>query len=133
MKALKRRHIAILLFVVYLATVAYLCFLKPGSIPALRQFVFGIPTDKVIHFIMFLPYPLLAYISFRPDCKGIGAELFVLAAILVAGAVMAMGVERLQIAAGRNYDIKDFYANLAGMGTGAAVTSAYLFLQQKKA
>lgn len=133
MKALKRRHMAIVLFAVYLATVAYLCFLKPGSIPILRQFIFGVPTDKVIHFIMFLPYPLLAYISFRPDGKGIAAEIFVFATILVAGAVMAMGVERLQIAAGRNYDIKDFYANLAGIGAGAAITAAYLSLQHRKA
>lgn len=122
MKALKRRHMAILLFALYLAAVAYLCFLKPGSIPVLQQFIFGIPTDKVIHFIMFLPYPVLAYISFRPDRKGVSIHLIALAAIIAVGAAMAMGVERLQIAAGRNYDIKDFYANIAGMAAGAVIT-----------
>ena len=126
MKVLKRRHLAILLFALYLAAVAYLCFLKPGSIPVLRQFIFGIPTDKVIHFIMFLPYPILAYISFRPDRKGIWTHFIVLAAILAVGAGMAMGVERLQIAAGRNYDIKDFYANIAGMAAGAAITLIFI-------
>lgn len=122
MMALKRRHMAILLFAFYLAAVAYLCFLKPGSIPVLQQFIFGIPTDKVIHFIMFLPYPVLAYISFRPDRKGVLTHMLTFIAIIAAGAAMAMGVERLQIAAGRNYDIKDFYANIAGMAAGAVTT-----------
>ena len=51
MKALKRRHMAILLFALYLAAVAYLCFLKPGSIPVLRDengilLVHGIALDQ---------------------------------------------------------------------------------------
>lgn len=131
MMALKRRHMAILLFAFYLAAVAYLCFLKPGSIPVLQQFIFGIPTDKVIHFIMFLPYPVLAYISFRPDRKGICAHIIVFAAILLVGAAMSIGVERLQIAAGRNYDIKDFYANIAGMAAGAAITTVFIFARHR--
>lgn len=131
MMALKRRHMAILLFAFYLAAVAYLCFLKPGSIPVLQQFVFGIPTDKVIHFIMFLPYPVLAYISFRPDRKGVLTHMLTFIAIIAVGAAMAMGVERLQIAAGRNYDIKDFYANIAGMAAGAAITLIFILARHR--
>lgn len=131
MMALKRRHMAILLFAFYLAAVAYLCFLKPGSIPVLQQFIFGIPTDKVIHFIMFLPYPVLAYISFRPDRKGILTHMLTFIAIIAVGAAMAMGVERLQIAAGRNYDIKDFYANIAGMAAGAAITLIFILARHR--
>jgi VanZ family protein len=131
MKALKRRHMAILLFALYLAAVAYLCFLKPGSIPVLRQFIFGIPTDKVIHFIMFLPYPILAYISFCPDRKGVFTHMLALIAIIAVGAAMAMGVERLQIAAGRNYDIKDFYANISGMAAGAAITLIFILARHR--
>lgn len=131
MKGLKKRHMAILLFAIYLAAVAYLCFLKPGSIPTLPQFIYGIPTDKIIHFIMFLPYPLLAFISFRPDRGGLKAKFIVFAAILAAGAAMAMGMERLQIAAGRNYDIMDFYANLAGMAAGAAITTVFILTRHR--
>lgn len=131
MMALKRRHMAILLFAFYLAAVAYLCFLKPGSIPVLQQFIFGIPTDKVIHFIMFLPYPVLAYISFRPDRKGVLTHMLTFIAIIAVGAAMAMGVERLQIAAGRNYDIKDFYANIAGMAAGAAITLIFILARHR--
>lgn len=131
MMALKRRHMAILLFAFYLAAVAYLCFLKPGSIPVLQQFIFGIPTDKVIHFIMFLPYPILAYISFRPDRNGVLTHMLTFIAIIAVGAAMAMGVERLQIAAGRNYDIKDFYANIAGMAAGAAITLLFILARHR--
>lgn len=131
MKTPKRRHMAILLFAFYLAAVAYLCFLKPGSIPVLQQFIFGIPTDKVIHFIMFLPYPILAYISFRPDRMEVLTHLLALIAIIAVGAAMSMGVERLQIAAGRNYDIKDFYANIAGMAAGAAITLIFILARHR--
>ena len=133
MRTFRKRYMAVLPFAVYLAAVGYLCFLSPDSIPPLRQFISGIPTDKIIHFIMFLPYPLLAYISFRPDGKGLRSRFLVLAAIVAAGALMAMGVERLQIAAGRNYDIRDFYANLAGIAAGTLITSASILTQHRKA
>ena len=54
-----------------------------------------------------------------------------LAAILIVGAAMSMGVERLQIAAGRNYDIKDFYANIAGMAAGAVITTVFIFARHR--
>jgi hypothetical protein len=44
---------------------------------------------------------------------------------------MAMGVERLQIAAGRNYDIKDFYANISGMAAGAAITLIFILARHR--
>ena len=52
-------------------------------------------------------------------------------AIIAVGAAMAMGVERLQIAAGRNYDIKDFYANIAGMAAGAAITLIFILARHR--
>ena len=118
-----RRIIYIIIFCLYIAAVAYLCFAKPDDVPQLPDIWLGLPADKVAHFLMFLPYPFLAYTSFRPYRKGICSHFIVLAAILIVGAAMSMGVERLQIAAGRNYDIKDFYANIAGMAAGAAITT----------
>ena len=80
---------------------------------------------------MFLPYPILAYISVRPDRKGVLTHMLALIAIIAVGAAMAMGVERLQIAAGRNYDIKDFYANIAGMAAGAAITLIFILARHR--
>lgn len=120
----RKRYLSLLLFVIYLAAVMTVCFLRPGNIPPMRQFILGIPTDKVIHFLMFLPYPLLAYISFRPEKGSVGKHFLVLTGIITVGIVMAMGVEKLQIIAGRNYDIKDFYANITGIIAGTIITIA---------
>lgn len=127
---LRKRHLSLLLFAIYLAAVMTICFLRPGDIPPMRQFILGIPTDKVIHFLMFLPYPLLAYISFRPDSTATGRHFLTLAGIIAVGVMMAMGVEKLQVIAERNYDIKDFYANIAGIATGTIITIIAITTQQ---
>ena len=115
----------------YLGAVFTLCLINMESVPELPMDFLGIPLDKWAHFIMFLPYPILAYISFRPDRKGVSIHLIALAAIIAVGAAMSMGVERLQIAAGRNYDIKDFYANIAGMAAGAAITLIFILARHR--
>ena len=51
------------LFFLYLAGIAFLCFMHVDKLPDVQKFIFGIPTDKVVHFGMFLPFPILAYLA----------------------------------------------------------------------
>jgi hypothetical protein len=60
-----RRIIFLLLFCLYIAAVAYLCFARPDEVPSLPETWFGLPADKVAHFLMFLPFPFLGYIAFE--------------------------------------------------------------------
>ena len=58
------RIFRIVLFLIYLATVAWLCFgnFKPG--PDVPRSIWGIPIDKCFHFVMFLPFPILGTLAF---------------------------------------------------------------------
>ena len=64
MNAAVSRPIKIVVFLVYVAIVAWLCFgnFKPG--PDIPRSIWGIPIDKCLHFVMFLPFPILGTLAF---------------------------------------------------------------------
>lgn len=51
-------------FIVYLLAVLYLCFGKFENTPDIAWSFLGIPSDKLVHFCMFFPYPILAFLAF---------------------------------------------------------------------
>ena len=59
-----RRWIFRILLVLYLCAVAWLCFGHFSNIPNIKMSYWGIPTDKIVHFLMFFPFPLLAFGGF---------------------------------------------------------------------
>lgn len=115
----------------YLAAVGLLCFMKPDELPEVPKLWFGIPADKVAHFIMFLPFPTLSFMTFRPKDAGLAMQLLLLALLLVIGAGLAIGTEHLQAMTGyRSYDLKDFGCDMSGMVCGALATAAYIITRQ---
>ena len=58
------KTIARIVFLLYLAVLMYLCFGKFQGIPQAPHGFFGIEGDKVVHFLMFLPFPILSYFAF---------------------------------------------------------------------
>lgn len=123
----------ITLFVVYLAAVAFLCFMKPDDMPEIQKDLFGIPMDKVAHFLMFLPYPILGAFSFMHKETGIWRNMAVLAVIATVGAGLAYGTEVIQAQTGyRAYEITDFLADMTGIATGTLLTAAGLIIQKTR-
>ena len=51
-------------FVLYLLAVLYLCFGKFENTPDVPWSLLGIPSDKLVHFGMFFPFPILAFLAF---------------------------------------------------------------------
>lgn len=86
----------IALLCAYIIAIAYLCFMRPDDMPEIRPDLWGIPIDKIMHFIMFFPFPILAYAAFRPVGKNRMIHLAVLAIILVTGTGVALGTEHIQ-------------------------------------
>jgi len=114
--------IARILFVVYLAAIAYLCLWNFQHLPHVSRSFFGIPTDKIVHFLMFLPYPILLYFAIG---KKIGkpkmAILFILL-IFISGCIIAAGTEYLQGKTSyRTADIKDFKADSISLAIGSLI------------
>ncbi|MBQ0078156.1 MAG: VanZ family protein [Bacteroidales bacterium] len=107
-------------FVLYIAAVAYLCFGSGDDLPSVTFSLFGIPADKLGHFLMFLPFCPLAFLAFSPlrvkswRCAGI------LAIITLCGAAMAFGTELVQyFLPTRAMEMKDFAADSAAIVLGS--------------
>ena len=119
---MKRKAIFITVFVIYLAAVIYLCLMKPDNLPQTELYLFGLPLDKIAHFLMFLPFPALAYMMLWEKGRKTWAELLILLSCLAVGVGLAFLTEHLQaMTQYRSSDIKDIYADMTGLGIGCIV------------
>ena len=130
-----RQHnpISIFIFCLYIAAVAYLCFARPDDMPQLPQLWLGLPADKVGHFLMFTPFPLLGYLTFEVKGMSVGRKLFLIAILIVFGAGMALGTEYIQARLEyRSAENSDLLADVIGLITGGIFTLIYIFLRKGK-
>ena len=127
------RIISIFIFCLYIAAVAYLCFAKPDDMPQLPQLWLGLPADKVGHFLMFMPFPLLGYLTFEVKGMSVGRKLFLIAILIVFGAGMALGTEYIQARLEyRSSENSDLLADGIGLITGGIFTFIYILIRKGK-
>lgn len=121
------------LLLLYIGAVIFLCLMNPESLPDVERYYFGLPADKIVHFIMFFPYPILSGLSFMHKEFSIARNLAILLVLAVVGAGMAYGTEVLQgHTAYRSYDFADFAADMTGMAAGIAVTTLFTITQKTR-
>lgn len=100
-----------IIFALYVCAVLFCCFWRFESLPEVGRSFLGIPADKVVHFIMFLPWPALAWLAF-PRNRGI-------AAIFLSGCVFAALTEAGQsLTSYREGDTLDLLADILGLTVG---------------
>ena len=92
----KFRKISTVLFCSYIVAVVLLCVIRTDSLPELPKSFLGIPLDKITHFVMFLPFPVLGYTTFYPTEQGNWRKFAVLGIMCVLGFAFAYSTERLQ-------------------------------------
>lgn len=119
----------IILFLAYVAVVAWLCFgtFKPDS--SIPRTIFDIPTDKVVHFLMFLPFPILGTIAF--DFRSWWRTLSVMT---ILANLAAFTFEQLQsrITTIRITDPTDLNANFLGISLGLLIAIIIGLAARKK-
>ncbi|MGN0189164.1 MAG: VanZ family protein [Candidatus Cryptobacteroides sp.] len=120
------------LLVLYFIAVGILCFCRfDGSIDLPATF-WGIPQDKVAHFLMFLPYPILTALALHTSKGNPKGLILFLLWIVIAGAVIAGATELIQGTTGyRESDITDFRADCIGIFTGSVLTLIYGAVSRK--
>ena len=120
-------------FVVYLVALAVLCFGKfPQSQDAPME-LFGIPFDKIVHFLMFLPFPLLAYLAYdRYKGRSWSSVLWASAAFLVGCAVAAFTELVQSRLPWRSGDPADFRADALAVGLSTFVVLFFVLVKPKK-
>ena len=122
---MKNRLIWRIIGLVYLGALAYLLFSAPDKLPTISNWHFIIPADKLVHFCMFFPSPVIMYFSIaKQNSKTWLVLICALVCILFAG-----GTELLQnLSPTRSMELLDFVADC----TGIVLSSVLLPLALKK-
>lgn len=131
---MKRRILYITAFCIYIGAILYLCLTKPDNLPQTEFLIFGLPADKVAHFTMFLPFPILMYLMFFDRSRSRWKDMLILVAAIALGIGAAFGTEYLQaLTQYRSSDIKDTFADIKGLLTGALIVLTHILLRKRTA
>jgi glycopeptide antibiotics resistance protein len=126
-----RINIMSIAFCVYMAAVAVLCFMKSDSMPDMSGTWFGFPKDKVAHFLMFLPFTPLSYLTFRSGNSSFWTKIMMLTLMLTIGAGLAYSTEMIQEKLNyRSYETKDLMFDGIGLAVGYAVIATRLIIKK---
>ena len=129
----RQRTLARAVFGLYVVAVAVLCFARFPSTPDVPREFMGIPMDKLVHFLMFFPFPLLAFLAFdRWTVKFRQSVLWSLGSFLVGGA-FAAATELVQSRLPwRSGDPADFKADLIALGAATLLVFLIDIWKQRK-
>ena len=122
-----------ILFILYLAAVVVVCFGHFENLPDIEKKFLGIPMDKVIHFIMFLPFPILMGLSFhKTSTKSLNTIFFTLGTF-VLGCILAGATEIGQsFTTYRSCDITDFRADSIALAISTLAVFIVNILRNKR-
>lgn len=111
-----------LILLLYIAAVIYLCFGKFESLPNVSRSFFGIPTDKIVHFIMFFPMTILIYWAFDWKTDKLSKSLILTIGLLLFGLLMGTATEFGQgLTNYRSKDPLDFKADMLAVSISAFI------------
>ena len=111
-----------ILFWTYLSAVFFLCLytFKDTGID-LSIYFFGISADRIVHFIMFLPYPTSAWFAIEGWFKKLSGR-YAIAILFFSGIALAIFAETLQrLNPNRDFDPRDILANMLGIFVGTII------------
>ena len=109
--------LARILFILYLAAIAFLCFMHADKLPDMQKTLLGIPTDKVAHFLMFLPFPILAFLAYDHVTNKFWSAVLFAVLTFAVGVGIAWLTEYVQgMLPYRSREITDLKADLLALG-----------------
>ncbi len=114
---------------IYLLTIFYLFLSDAKSLPKDVNFsIFNIPSDKIVHFIIYLPFSILFYKSFEWYLKRFTIFKIIIFNILL-GFILSITTETLQVLNPvRTVSIFDLFANFTGVLIGTLFLTLYIIL-----
>lgn len=120
-------------FYLYLIAIAVLCFGKFSDLPSVSNTILGIPTDKVVHFVMFFPFPILAFLAYDKFTGTVKSVLIFALVTFLAGCLIAAGTEigQAYLTEYRSGDPTDFLADFLALLTGSVIAT-WIDLRQLK-
>src|SRR5574344_430677 len=114
------------LFCLYLGLVSFFCFYNI-SMPDvdLAKYFLGIRLDRYAHFIMFFPYPFIAWLTCNYSRHLTKWNKYSLLITFLTGILLAVSTELIQgiLLKSREGDILDFVADFCGIAIGSLIVS----------
>lgn len=112
-----------ILMILYIFAVGYLCFNNFKDIPSdLPKMLFGIPIDKVAHFCMFFPFPILGFFAFDHSRWSVLETIGKILVLAAYGCIFAGLTELVQgLLPYRTDDLADFKADTIGISLASLI------------
>ena len=118
-----------ILFIIYILLVCYLCFAKiPLNGVQLDKLFYGIRLDRIAHFIMFFPFPIITWLTMKLDNRFnrfpiLNNKLFSLLITVLSGIFLAIITEFTQyfLLKSREGDYIDLIADIIAVLCGTFV------------
>jgi len=105
-----------LVLLLYIAAVAYLCFSNLEKVQDAPKTFLGLPTDKIVHFAMFLPLPVLAAFAMDRKFESVGETVAFFFTACSLSCIFAGLTEIIQgMLPYRSEDIADFATDCAAI------------------
>ena len=122
------------MFILYLGVVLWCCFGNFQSLPDVPQEYFGIPTDKIVHFLMFCPFPILAYFAFDFHSKTVRSSLLFAATVFIIGCIFAAATEigQAKLTTWRSGDPTDLIADISALALASIAVIIFDRIKQRK-
>lgn len=129
----RRQQISLTLLCIYIIAVCLLCFSDLSHISSNDFNWEDFPIDKLFHFLMFVPFPILAFYSLDNGKFSTTRSLLHIVTIFLTGSTVAYGTEVIQsFTESRSYEIMDFAADLAGLTCGSVFIVIILIIKKIK-
>lgn len=129
-----RRLIARILFFLYLAAVLVLCFGQFKDAPSIPWTLLGIPSDKLVHFCMFFPFPILAFLAFDKYTETPRSTFLFSGITFLVGVALAFGTEwgQAHLTTYRSGDPLDWLADISALFISTLIVIIWDLLKQRK-
>ena len=122
-----------IVFAAYIVAVLVLCFGQFSGSENVPKELWGIPTDKIVHFLMFFPFPLLAYLAFDGYRGGRWTSICRSTVALACGCAFAAFTELVQSRLSyRSGDPVDFQADAIALFASALIVLIVILVKHKK-
>ena len=130
----RQRIWARILLAAYLLAILVLCFANFSSVPKVKDTLFGIQMDKIVHFLMFCPFPILAYFAFDFHSKTVRSSLLFAATVFIIGCIFAAATEfgQAKLTTWRSGDPTDLIADISALALASIAVIIFDRIKQRK-
>lgn len=118
---------------VYIGMVIYVCFGHFDDLPDMNHTFLGIPEDKIIHFIMFFPFPIIAAIALNRRPRSTGRAFLQAGLLFLCGIAIAAATEIGQgMTDYRDPSVYDWVADISALLLSTLIVLVVLLIKARR-